>query len=255
VRAVLATMRAAMAEAVANRTAFWSQVGAMVVNDVVWVAFWVLFFDRVGHLGDWDRAGVLMLMAVLTTAGGLVLGVLSNGRRLGYLIADGGLEAVLALPVRPLPVLLVRQVDATNVGDVMFGICLFVAAGHPTPARLATFVLATGLGAVVLASFLVAAGSLSFFMRGNDVGDFAFNAMLMLAAYPTNVFGGLAKVLVFTAVPAVFVATVPARLVLDPNPGDLALLLAAAIVFAGVAWTTFTLGLRRYAGSSLWTRA
>ncbi|MCU1344266.1 MAG: hypothetical protein JWL70_532 [Acidimicrobiia bacterium] len=75
----------------------------MVLNDLAWIGFWVLFFHRVGNLGGWDRDGVLMLLAVLTTGGGLVLGFLSNARRLAQLITDGGLDAVLALPVHPCP--------------------------------------------------------------------------------------------------------------------------------------------------------
>ena len=46
-----------------------SQMTVMVVNDVVWVVFWLLFFDRVGTVRGWDTDRVLLLFAVLTTAG------------------------------------------------------------------------------------------------------------------------------------------------------------------------------------------
>jgi ABC-type uncharacterized transport system permease subunit len=128
-KAVAATMRAAFAEAIANRQAFWTQIAAMTVNDVAWVTFWPLFFDQVGEVGGWSRHDVLVLLAVLTVAGGLVLGLFSNTRRVGQLINDGGLDAILALPVRPLPVLLVRRVDPVNFGDVLFGCCLYAATG------------------------------------------------------------------------------------------------------------------------------
>src|SRR5690348_13532004 len=102
-------MRSAVAEARANPGAFWTQLGAMAVNDIVWVLFWVLFFHRVGSVRGWDRSRVLLLFSVLTTAGGIVLGVLSNARRIGQLVPDGGLDAMLALPVPTLPYLLVRR--------------------------------------------------------------------------------------------------------------------------------------------------
>ena len=53
-RALAATMRNALAEAAANRAALASQIIVMVVNDLAWIVFWVLFFDRVGSLHGWD---------------------------------------------------------------------------------------------------------------------------------------------------------------------------------------------------------
>lgn len=253
-RPVIATLRAAFAEAIANRHAFWTQIAAMTVNDIAWVAFWFLVFDQVGTIGGWQRHEILVLLSVLTVAGGLVLGLFSNTRRLGQLIHDGGLDAVLALPIRPLPVLLVRRVDPINFGDVIFGCCLYATTG-PTIRDVGVFVLVTALGAVVLASFLVAAGSLTFFARSTDAGDFGFNVMLMLAAYPVDLFAGLTRVFVFTVVPAVFVATVPARILTDTQPGDLLLLAGAAFAFAATAVILFSIGLRRYTGTSVWTRA
>lgn len=253
--AVVATMRAAFAEAAANRSAFWTQVTAMIVNDAAWLVFWFLFFDQVDTIGGWRRADILTLLAVLTTGAGLVLGLLSNTRRIGQLVGDGGLDAILALPVHPLPTLLVRKVDPVNFGDVVFGLCLFAATGPDSLGDVGLFVVVTALGALVFTSFLVLAGSLAFFARSDDPGEFGFNAILMLAAYPVDIFAGAAKVAVFTIVPAIFVATIPARVVTDTDLGDLVLLAGAAGVFAVAAWSTFTLGLRRYTGTSVWTRA
>src|SRR5438552_17667743 len=99
-------MRTALAEARANRGAFWTQLSAMAINDLVWVVFWVLFFRRVGSVRGWDQSRVLLLFAVLTTGGGVVLGVFSNARRLARPATDAGLDAAVSLPVAPLAHLL-----------------------------------------------------------------------------------------------------------------------------------------------------
>jgi ABC-2 type transport system permease protein len=255
VRAVLATMRAALAEVRANPAALWTQAGAMVANDVAWVAFWLLFFDRVGDVRGWDADGVLLLFAILTTDAGLVLGLLSNARRVGQLAADGELDAVLALPVPPLAYLLVRRIDATNLGDVAFGVGLFALAGEPTPQRVAVYLAGVVAGAVVLAGFLVATGSVTFFTGRGEVGELGLHSILLLAAYPADIFTGAPKALLYTAVPAAFVAAVPSTLVDDFDLAKAAILaaVAAAVAFAG--WATFTLGLRRYTSGSVWTQA
>lgn len=253
--ATRAAMRTAFADAAAQRSAFWTQVGAMVVNDVVWVAFWLLFFSEVGSVRGWDTGRVLLLLAVLTTSAGLVLGLFSNARRLPTLVEDGSLDEVLALPVTPLPHLLVRRVDVVNLGDVVFGVVLFLVAGDPTPRRALIFVAGVLASALLLTGFLVLVGCLTFLGTHRRVSDLGLEAVLLLSSYPADVFTGATKALLYSAIPAAFVSAVPARLIDDFDLGDAGLLVLVAVVFAVLGWVAFTLGLRRYSSGSAWGRA
>ncbi len=253
-KGLLATFRNAVAEARSNRAAFLSQVAVMALNDIVWVFFWVVFFRRVGSVRGWDGRNILLLLSVLTAAGGIALGVLANARRIGTMAIDGQLDAVLALPVPPLAHVLLRRVEATNVGDLVFGVVLFLAAGSPTPGRAAIFVFAVLAASTLLTGFLVLAGSLAFFAGRNEAGELGFHAMVLLGAYPVDIFAGAAKVLLYTAVPAAFVASVPARLIENFDAAQAAWLVVAASTFAAAGWAAFTLGLRRYTSGSVWTR-
>lgn len=250
-----ATLRNAGAEAVAKPGALATQMAVMIVNDAVWVLFWVLFFDRVGSLGGWDAERILLLQAVLTTAGGLSLGVLANARRVGTMVAGGELDAVLALPVAPLPFLLLRRIEPVNLGDLAFGLVLFAVAGDPTPARTLVFLLVVAASAVLLTSFLVLTGALAFFLGRSESGELGFHAMLLMGSYPVDLFAGAVRVLLFTVVPAAFVSAVPARLIDEFDPARAAALGGVAAGFAAAAAIAFTLGLRRYTSGSVWTRA
>ena len=249
------TFRNACAEAAAKPAALASQMAVMIVNDAVWVVFWVLFFHRVGTLGGWDAERILLLQAVLTTAGGLSLGVFANARRVGTMAVEGELDAVLALPVAPLPFLLLRRIEPVNMGDLAFGLVLFGVAGHPTPVRTLVFVLVVLASAVLLTSFLVLTGAMAFFVGRSESGELGFHAMLLLGSYPVDLFAGAIRVLLFTVVPAAFVSAVPARLIDDFDVGRAGALGGIALAFALAASTTFTLGLRRYTSGSVWTRA
>ncbi len=252
----LATLRTAFAEAWSNRRGFWFQVAIMMANDVAWVIFWVLFFRKVGTLRGWDTQRMLLLFAILTTVSGTSLGLLANARRLGELVAGGGLDAALALPTNPLVYLLTRRVDTALLGDLAFGPVLFVVAGHPTPERAVVFVFGAICGSVVLVGFLVALGSVTLFAGGNgEQADLGFQAILIFASYPLDVFGGVTKVFLFTAVPAAFVSGLPTNLVASFSWPVAAAAMGAAAAFAGIAVTTFGLGLRRYSSGALWTRA
>lgn len=254
-RSLLATQRSALAESWSNRRGFWTQVTVMVTNDLVWIVFWAIFFGRVGAVRGWDLQRVLLLQAVLTTGGGIALGLFANARRLGELAADGGLDAILALPVAPLPHLLVRRVNTTNLGDIAFGVLLFAVAGQPTAARVAIYLFGVVVSASLLTGFLVATGSLAFFVGRNEGGDIGFQAMILLGAYPAEIFTGGTRFLLYTVVPAAFVASVPARLI---DRFDLPLAAAAAgaaVFFVLLGWAMFRAGLRRYTSGAYWTRA
>ena len=254
-RALGATLRSSLEEAWSNRSGFWTQLVAMFVNDIVWVLFWVLFFNRVGTLKGWDRDRVLLLWAILTTSAGLVLGLLSNARRVGRLAAEGELDAALALPVPPLAHLLVRRVDTTNLGDLVFGLCLFFVACHPTPGRLAVYLFGVATAATLFTGFLIAIGSLAFFAERNDAADLGFQALLLFASYPIDIFAGVAKAFLYVVIPAAFVAAVPARLVDDFNGVTALLLAGVAAAFALLGWALFSAGLRRSTSGAVWTQA
>ena len=253
-RGLLATLRNAIAEARSNRAALVSQVTIMVLNDIVWVLFWVLFFRRVGSVRGWDGERILLLLSVLTCAGGIALGVLANARRVGNMAVDGALDGVLALPVPPLAHLLLRRVEPVNVGDLIFGIVLFASTGSHTIARTAVFVGVVIAVATLLTGFLVLTGSVAFFIGRNEGGELGFHAMVLLGSYPVDVFAGAVKVVLYTVVPAAFVSSVPARLIEDFDLFRALGLAGVAGLFAFAGWATFTLGLRRYTSGSVWSR-
>ena len=254
-RGLWQTSRNAFAEVAAKPRALGVQMLIMAINDFVWVIFWVLFFDQVGTLGGWDRDTILVLQAVLTTAGGLSLGFLANARHIGSMAVGGDLDAVLALPVSPLRFVLLRRVEPVNLGDLAFGLALFFVACDPTPQRTVVFLLVSLASAVLLTGFLVLAGSLAFFSGRSESGELGFHSMLLLGAYPVDLFAGAIRVVLFTVIPAAFISAVPAQLVEDFDLGQAAALAGVATLLAVAASATFTAGLRRYTSGSVWTRA
>jgi len=255
VRGFAATLRGAFAEALTNRRAFGAQVALMFGNDLAWCAFWVLFFDRAGNLRGWDGTRALLLLSVFATSAGLTLGVFANVRHVGQMASDGRLDAVLALPVSPLPHLLVRQVRTVNLGDVLFGLGLFLVAGDPDPGRFGIYLVGSLASTGLMLGFLITAGSLAFFVGSGETGEAGFHALLLLSNYPADFFGGLTKLVLYTVIPAAFVTAVPAKLVDEFDPGLAALLLGASAAFLAAGWATFTFGLRRYSSGSVWTQA
>jgi ABC-2 type transport system permease protein len=252
VGSILAVFGVALRDTLANRRSFAVQVALMLFNDITWLAFWALFFHRVGTIRGWALDDVFVLFAILLVCSGIGAGLLANARKVGQLAADGELDGVLALPVSTLGYVLVRRIDTALLGDLAFGPVVFAAFGHPTLERTAVFVLGSLLGSVVLVGFLVALGSLTLFAGGRgEQSDLGFQATLMLANYPLDVFGGRTRLLLFSVVPAGFVSGLPARLVQRFDPAVVGGLAVAAAGFAIGGAALFALGMRRYASGSL----
>lgn len=247
------TWKGAWREAWSNRRGFWFQIVITVLNDAMWIVFWVLFFRRVGEIRGWDIDQLIVLQAILTTGGGISLGLLANARHTGNLILNGGLDAALAVPSPTLAYLLVRRVYPINVGDIVFGVGVFVFFGNPTLSRTIIYLAGVVTATVLFTSLLVLVGSSAFWLGRNDVGDLGFHAILLFPSYPVDVFSGVTKVLMFTVIPAGFITGIPSRLVDDFDLGLFAATLTVAVGFAIAAVVVFDRGLRRYTSGAIWT--
>lgn len=255
-RALLATSRTAFVEAWTNRRSFWLQVTFMLANDAALIVFWMLFFRNVQTVRGWDFRHLLVLFGILSTVTGVAMGVLGNARRLGQIISDGQLDAALALPVDPLGYLLVRQVDTALLGDLAFGPLMFVLAGHLTISRVALYLVACVFGSVVMVSFLVVLGAITLFIGGRgEQGEVGFHALLMVASYPFDLFGGAIRLVLFTVIPAGFVTGLPTELVTDFDWGRALVMLSVAAGAVLGSRALFQLGLTRYRSGALWTKA
>ena len=141
------------------------------------------------------------------------------------------------------------------LGDLAFGVVLFMAAGGPTPARLLWFVACVALSAILITSFMVLGSSTAFFTGRDEGGELSFHGLILFSSYPIDLVAGSAKFVLYTVVPAAFVASVPVRLIDDPDASRFAVMTGVTILFVVLGFAVFTRGLRRYTSGSGWTRA
>jgi ABC-2 type transport system permease protein len=74
--------------------------------------------------------------------------------------------------------------------------------------------------------------------------------MVTFAIYPITLFDRMAKLILFTVIPAALIGAVPAEFTRQFTWQTLALLLGGAVVFLALAIVVFQLGLRRYESGS-----
>jgi ABC-2 type transport system permease protein len=248
---LIAQWKANFASAMEYRAAFISQIVGMFVNDIVYVAFWVVFFDRFKDIRGWGVSDILLLNAVVASGFGLAFTFFGNALQLSRLIAQGQLDYYLALPRSVLINVLASRMSNSALGDISFGVVTFVLAGRFAPAEIVLFVVASLLAALVFVMAFTFFHSLTFWLgNASGLAEQAMNAMLTFAMYPSDIFQGAVRFMMFTILPAAFVGLVPLNVVRGVDPNGLAFLFVAAILITLVSTATFYIGLRRYESGS-----
>jgi ABC-2 type transport system permease protein len=251
-RFVLAYVRANMKVALEYRFAFWANVLAMFLNDLMWVSFWAIFFSRFPAVRGYDLRDVMTIWAVAALGFGIAAGIFGNCHRYAALIADGSLDFYLLLPRPVLLHVLVSRMSISAWGDALFGLALYAAVVRPSAGELAAFLLVALAAGAIMASYFSLANALAFWLgQAEGLANQLTTALITISTYPTTLFNGVVRVVLFTALPAGFVAYLPVRFLREWQPWQLGALLGAAALFLGLTTIVFRLGLRRYESGNL----
>jgi ABC-2 type transport system permease protein len=234
------------------RAAFLWQVLAMLINDAVWLAFWLAYFSRYPLVQGWGRDDIVMMWAVVGAGFGLGATVAGNSPRLARLIADGQLDFYLALPRPVLTHLLVSRMELTAPGDILFGVAVFGWLVGPSAQQWLLFFVFTATTACVFVSFTVIVHSLAFWIgQAEGLAGQLSAALISFSTYPTVIFQGPVKLLLFTLIPAGFIAYVPVQVLRRFSWGPFLGVLGFSLAIAIAARWIFRAGLRRYESGNL----
>jgi len=247
-----AYFRANLKIALEYRVAFWANVVAMLLNDLMWVTFWIFFFTRFPVVQGYDVRDILTIWAVAAFGFGIGVAIFGNCHRFAPIIAEGRLDYYLTLPRPVLLHLLVSQMSVSAWGDALFGLGLYLIVVQPSPPALAGFIAVSLCAGAIIVAHATIACSLAFWLgQAEGVAGAIHDAMILFSTYPTSLFGGIVRVVLFTAVPAGFVAYIPVRYLREFAPWQLGVMIAAAAFYIALAIIVFRQGLRRYESGNL----
>lgn len=234
------------------RTSFISQLFGMFINDALWVIFWVIYFQKFPILKGWQINDLLTMWAIITFSFGLSFGLFSNIGRLSELITKGELDYYLTLPPNVLLHLSISQIRVVNLGDMLFGPVLLFLFVPLTWEKFAMFLLVSILAAIIFYSFSLLIGSLAFYIGNSEsLAMGVTNALIHFTTYPTRIFEGWIRVILFTILPAGFICEIPVELVREFHWLTFAQLIMGAILFFAIATFVFYRGLKRYESGNM----
>jgi ABC-2 type transport system permease protein len=246
-----AQWKANFASAMEYRAAFISQIVGMFINNAVYFAFWLVFFERFKQVRGWGVTDMFLLMSIVALGYGLAFTFFGNALQLSRVIAQGQLDYYLALPRSVLLNVLASRMSNSALGDISFGVVTFLFADRLTLPGIALWLAASLLAAVVFVMAFTLFHSLTFWLgNASGLAEQAMNAMLTFALYPSDIFQGLVRFMMLSVLPAAFVGALPLNVVRRLDLGGLALLAAAALLITLLSSSVFYLGLKRYESGS-----
>lgn len=248
---LLAVWKANLQSAMEYRAAFLSQVIGMMLNNFMYFAIWIIFFQRFEEVNGWGINDMWVTFGVLASSFGLVSLLFGNAFNLSEIIMKGRLDYYLSMPRPVLLHAVASRMIGSGMGDFTYGFVSYFLSGSFGWDGLGRFLIATILAAVVFASFLILIQSLAFwFGLMSNFTNLMVNAIITFGIYPATLFDTTAKFILFTIIPAAFMGSVPAEFIHSFTWSTLGILLLGAAVFLFLAVTLFRRGLSRYESGS-----
>lgn len=253
-RLLIDYLRHNLMSGLAYRGAFFLQVFGMMLNNFMLLFFWSVLFDRFSALNGWDLQGIITIYAIVALGYGLSVVVCGNGGRLSRIITSGDLDYYLALPADPLVHVLVSRMVLPGLGDVLFGLVLYLLFVPQSLVKLPLLLLLGLLTALIFVAFNVIVGSLAFWLgQSENLAMQLRNAVLTFSLYPVDIFPGLVRLFLYTLLPAAFIGSIPASLLAEFDMKQLLLLTVFSVGLWWVARQIFRWGLRGYESGNLVT--
>ena len=121
-----------------------------------------------------------------------------------------------------------------------------------TPINFLLFTFFAITGGLIIVSYIVIGGSLSFWYGISDVIVDTFNTMITtIATYPDSIFKGFVKIVLYTIVPVGIVSYVPLGVIEHFNPIFLIGICIFTIISIILAFIVFNIGLKKYTSTNL----
>ncbi|SDW86013.1 ABC transporter permease [Paenibacillus sp. CF384] len=247
IRFLLTCWKVNLASSMEYRMSFFLMAGMMFINNFMWLFFWTLFFDRFQVVNGWELSDVMMLWAVGAGGFGWANMLFGNFHRIAPVVSSGQLDVYLSQPKPVLLHVLASRMSLTAAGDFLFGLAVYAWVGNHTLLGAVQFGLGLLISGLIFMGVMIIAGSFAFFFgNAEGIAGQVFNSFVALSTYPSGIFRGAAKLLLFTIVPAGFISYLPIGLMRDFDPVFFWQSIAMTIGLLTAGTLIFRLGLKRY---------
>lgn len=234
-----------------NKVTFLSNIVFMILNNASFIVQWKILFHLKTDIGGYTMQEVMLLWGLAAGSFGLARIVFARAFVLPEMIINGKLDAYLVMPKNVLLSVITSSTNSSAVGDLLYGLLVFCIFCFRID-RLFLFLLFTVTGSVILTSFAVLMGSLTFwFARADLFGSQMVDSMISFCTYPDSIFQGTARFLLYSIIPVGMTVYQPVHIIMHMNLHGLFQVCGYASGLAAAAVFVFYRGLRKYSSGNL----
>lgn len=239
---------------------FFAQVIGLILMYGAQFANIVFIVLRFKSIGDWYLGDLAVLYGLVGLCTGLSYMFFFHFTELGWIITRGEFDRFLLRPVNPFTLYMGNKFNASNWGHLSLGVAIFFwalwqAGVQWTFWKVVYVLLAVTGGTLILGSFIVLVGTLSFWFF--QTGVLVYTVLMPareLVTYPISVFPRGFQFLLTFIVPFAFINFFPAHVLLDRHDTLFHPLLAWGTPLVGLicfaaAYGLWSWGLTKYQGA------
>lgn len=234
-----------------NKVTFLTNILFMILNDGTFIVQWVILLRLKDNVGGYTMREIMLLWGLAASSFGLSRILFARVFSLPELIMNGKLDSYLVQPKNILLSVMTSATDISAIGDLIYGLLIMCIFGFSVK-RFILFLLFTVTGAMIMTSFALLMGSLSFwFVRAEMFGNHMVGSMVSFSTYPDGIFKGVARFLLYNVVPVGMAIYLPVHIMIEFDMAKLLEVLMYMALLIVAAVIVFYRGLRRYSSSSL----
>ncbi len=234
------------------KTAFVMQIVMMILNNLTFIIQWIIVFSITKSIGGYGFREVILLWAISAGAYGVAHLFFEGAFHIDEVIYEGKLDVYLTQPKNVLISLCSSESRASAIGDILY-VFIALLIIKATWWWFLAIIPVCLVGGILYTAIVVCFQNIAFYVkRGGAVANVVDSAITMFSNYPPVIFNFVAKLILFTVIPAGFIVFVPAQyLFLGFNIWWLLGTIGVTILITILAFLLFKLGLRRYNSGNL----
>lgn len=230
------------------KTSFILQALFMFINNGFYLIFWnVVFGISNNQINGIEMKEIYYLWSIPTISYGIVYVLFGGISNISKNIITGGLDSYLTQPKNIFINIATSKCDFSACGDLVYGLVVGMAA----VSNINEYLLILGysvIGAIIHMSTMTIIRSLAVFF--GDIEEMAeryeHTFLITFTVYPEEIFGKVVKFILYTLVPAGYIAYLPIKLIYDFNLINFIILIIATIIYVLIAIVMFKKVLKNY---------
>lgn len=240
------------------KKSFFIQAGFMFINNFFFLIFWFVVFNaNGGNIDGITMNDILYLWSIPTIAYGIAYFFFGGVYNLGKYLMEGTLDTFLIQPKNVILNVATSSASFSAFGDLMYGVVMGVIAVQGDIFRFLILMIISIVASIFYVCTETIVRLLAVWIGNTDNIEHVYiiTMLIKFSTYPEAIYGGFVKFLIYTVVPAAYIAFVPIRFITTFNIMELILLLTAAIIYIGLTVLICKKALLKYeSGNSMGLR-